>query len=233
MRSHPPACDRIPSRREAAFRCHPVNRGEADISRGREARCRSLSWFMGARASTGCLRCPRTEDRWQSAMRFRTWPVAALGLGGLLLLVVVSVLTASNRAQEIYTQLDQLNSHQRDVETKLRRLRSDVHLSGIFIRDYLLDPERERAPFYREQLAAFRENNVATVADLRSLATAGLATKSGSPASRRSSTSTGRRSIRSSTGRSSRRSARAPASSSARCCRGARRCSPSPRRSKI
>lgn len=103
-------------------------------------------------------------------MRFRTWPVAALGLGGLLLLVVVSVLTASNRAQEIYTQLDELNSHQRDVETKLRRLRSDVHLSGIFIRDYLLDPERERAPFYREQLAAFRENNLATVADLRSLA---------------------------------------------------------------
>ena len=103
-------------------------------------------------------------------MRFRTWPVAALGLGGLLLLVVVSVLTASNRAQEIYTQLDQLNSHQRDVETKLRRLRSDLHLSGIFIRDYLLDPERERAPFYREQLAAFRENNLATVADLRSLA---------------------------------------------------------------
>jgi signal transduction histidine kinase len=103
-------------------------------------------------------------------MRFRTWPVAALGLGGLLLLVVVSVLTASNRAQEIYTQLDQLNSHQREVETKLRRLRSDLHLSGIFIRDYLLDPERERAPFYREQLAAFRENNLATVADLRSLA---------------------------------------------------------------
>jgi signal transduction histidine kinase len=103
-------------------------------------------------------------------MRFRTWPVAALGLGGLLVLVVVSVLTASNRAQEIYTQLDQLNSRQRDVETKLRRLRSDLHLSGIFIRDYLLDPERERAPFYREQLAAFRENNHATVAALRSLA---------------------------------------------------------------
>ena len=79
-------------------------------------------------------------------MRFRTWPVAALGLGGLLLLVVVSVLAASSRAQEIYTQLDQLNTYQRDVETKLRTLRSDVQSSGIFIRDYLLDPEREHAP---------------------------------------------------------------------------------------
>ena len=103
-------------------------------------------------------------------MRFRTWPVAALGLGGLLLLVVVSVLAASNRAQEIYTQLDQLNTHQREVETKLRALRSDVHLSGIFIRDYLLDGARENAAAYRERLAEFRQNNLATVADLRKLA---------------------------------------------------------------
>ena len=103
-------------------------------------------------------------------MRFRTWPVAALGLGGLLLLVVVSVLTASNRAQEIYTQLDQLNTHQRDLETKLRQLRSDVHLSGIYIRDYLLDPEREHAPTYRGRLAELRQNNVATVDELRALA---------------------------------------------------------------
>jgi signal transduction histidine kinase len=102
-------------------------------------------------------------------MRFRTWPVAALGLGGLLVLVVVSILAASNRAQAIYTQLDELNSHHRDVENKLRRLRSDVHLSGIFMRDYLLDPERARASEYRERLAEFRRNNVATVAELRSL----------------------------------------------------------------
>jgi signal transduction histidine kinase len=102
-------------------------------------------------------------------MRFRTWPVAALGLGGLLLLVIVSVQTASSRAQEIYTQLDQLNLRHRDVETKLRSLRADVHLSGIFIRDYLLDPERARASEYRQRLAEFRRNNETTVTDLRAL----------------------------------------------------------------
>ncbi len=92
-----------------------------------------------------------------------------MGLGGLLLLIVVSVLAASSRAQEIYTQLDQLNSHHRDVENKLRRLRSDVHLSGIYMRDYLLDPERAHASEYRERLAEFRRSNVATVAELRAL----------------------------------------------------------------
>ena len=87
----------------------------------------------------------------------------------MLLLVVVSVLAASSRAQAIYTQLDRLNTHHREVETKLRRLRSDVHLSGIFMRDYLLDPERARAAEYRERLADFRKSNTVTLAELRVL----------------------------------------------------------------
>jgi signal transduction histidine kinase len=103
-------------------------------------------------------------------MRFKTWPVAALGLGGLLLLVALSVLAASRRAQEIYTQLDQLNSHHREVDAKLRRLRGDMHLSGIFIRDYLLDPEREHASEYRIRLSEFRSANQTTLEGLRTLA---------------------------------------------------------------
>jgi signal transduction histidine kinase len=103
-------------------------------------------------------------------MRFRTWYVAALGLGGLLLLIAVSMLAASRKAQAIYAQLDQLNTHHHEVDTKLRRLRSDVNLSGIFVRDYLLDISRERAPEYRERLAEFRKTNMATVAELRAVA---------------------------------------------------------------
>jgi signal transduction histidine kinase len=103
-------------------------------------------------------------------MRFRTWPVAALGLGSLLVLIVVAMLTTGRKAQDIYTQLDQLNSHHHEVDAKLRLLRSDVNLSGIFVRDYLLDIARERAPEYRQRLAQFRDSNVATLAELRALA---------------------------------------------------------------
>jgi signal transduction histidine kinase len=102
-------------------------------------------------------------------MQFRTWPVALAALGGLLLLVVVSVLTASQKAQDIYTQLDDLNQEYHLVEAKLRRLRSDVHLSGIFVRDYLLDTARERAPEYRSRLAEFRHTNMVTFGELRML----------------------------------------------------------------
>src|SRR5215471_9321554 len=102
-------------------------------------------------------------------MRLRTWLVVALGLGGLLVLIVASMVTSSRQAQEIYTQLNQLNAHHQEMDAKLRRLRSDVNLSGIFVRDYLLDISREHAPEYRERLAEFRNTNTVTVAELRSL----------------------------------------------------------------
>jgi signal transduction histidine kinase len=102
-------------------------------------------------------------------MSFRTWPVAALGLGGLLILIILSMLTLSSKAQGIYMELNQLNAQHHNVDAKLRRLRSDVNLSGIFVRDYLLDVARERAPEYREQLAEFKRGNIDTVAELRVL----------------------------------------------------------------
>jgi signal transduction histidine kinase len=102
-------------------------------------------------------------------MRLKTWLVAALGLGSLVVLIAVSMLASSRKAQDIYAQLDQLNNHHRNVEANLRRLRSDVNLSGIFVRDYLLDVARERAPEYREQIAEFRQANMATLAELQTL----------------------------------------------------------------
>lgn len=102
-------------------------------------------------------------------MRLKTWLVAALGLGSLVVLIAFSMVASSRKAEDIYAQLDQLNAHHQRVEANLRRLRADVNLSGIFVRDYLLDVARERAPEYREQLTDFRQANIATLADLETL----------------------------------------------------------------
>jgi signal transduction histidine kinase len=109
--------------------------------------------------------------RWagEERMRLRTWVVAALGLGSLVILIAVSMVATARTAEDIYAQLDELNNHHRRVETNLRQLRSDVNLSGIFVRDYLLDVARERAPEYREQIAQFRTTNMATLAELKTL----------------------------------------------------------------
>jgi signal transduction histidine kinase len=102
-------------------------------------------------------------------MRLKTWLVAALGLGSLVVLTALSMFASSRKAQSIYAQLDQLNTHHRNVEAKLRALRSDVQQSSIFVRDYLLDMERERAPEYRADLAKYRQDNMATTTELKPL----------------------------------------------------------------
>jgi signal transduction histidine kinase len=102
-------------------------------------------------------------------MKFRTWPVMALAMGGLLLLIGLSVVATRRRTGEIYEQLEGLNARHRKVETRLRRLRSDVHLSGILVRDSLLDTSQSAGPEYREQLATLRATMRSTLADLEAL----------------------------------------------------------------
>jgi signal transduction histidine kinase len=112
--------------------------------------------------------------RWQRKF-FTTWPVAAAALAGLLLLIYASVATTSRKAEEIYAQLDQLNTHHRRVENTTRKLRSDLYLSSIFIRDYLLDTAAEEAPEYRERLTELRRQHTLTVNELRKLLPASAA----------------------------------------------------------
>src|SRR5687767_3427624 len=102
-------------------------------------------------------------------MKVRTWAVVAVALGGLLLLLAVSLFATKRRAQEIYTQLDAVNSRHRRVDGTLRRLRSDVHVSGIFMRDYLLDTSPSAGPEYRDQLSALRAQTGANLAALEKL----------------------------------------------------------------
>jgi signal transduction histidine kinase len=79
------------------------------------------------------------------------------------------VMATSRKAEEIYAQLDALNGHHRQVEGSLRRLRGDVHLSGIYIRDYLLDTDREEAPGYRQRLTDLRRAHGESIEQLRQL----------------------------------------------------------------
>jgi signal transduction histidine kinase len=65
--------------------------------------------------------------------------------------------------------MDALNAHHRDVERKLRRLRSDVHISGIYIRDYLIDAGH--AGEHRARLSELRQSGKTAVADLRRMMT--------------------------------------------------------------
>lgn len=101
-------------------------------------------------------------------VRFRTWPVVAVALLGLLTLIVVSILAAQRKADIAYAHLESLNTRYRDVETRLRRVRSDLHLSGILARDLLLDAATPMSE-YRSRLVAYHLANQRMIADLEPL----------------------------------------------------------------
>lgn len=111
------------------------------------------------------------------SMKVRTWAIVAVALGGLLLLLAASLFATKRRAQEIYTQLDAVNSRHRQVEGTLRRLRSDVHVSGIFIRDYLLETSPSAGPEYRQQLSTLRSQTGTNLAALEKLVEGDEATR--------------------------------------------------------
>ena len=101
-------------------------------------------------------------------MRFRTWPVVALALLGLLALIVVSILAAQRKADAAYAHLDSLNDRYRSVEARLRRVRSGLHLSGILARDLLLDAATP-ASEYRSRLVAYHLESEQMIAELEPL----------------------------------------------------------------
>ena len=86
----------------------------------------------------------------------KSWLVLAIGFGTLILLIALLGLGATRRVQSLHQQT--LAAHQAYLETDalLREIPSDLNLSGILIRDYLLDLSQIMAPSYREQLLAWR-----------------------------------------------------------------------------
>jgi len=100
--------------------------------------------------------------------RLRTWPVVALALLGLLGLIAVSLLAVRSRADSAYSELDNLNTRYRNIENRLRRLRADVHLSGILIRDYLLDTATPPGE-YRSRLIELKNESTEMLDELAPL----------------------------------------------------------------
>lgn len=102
-------------------------------------------------------------------MRFRTWLMAAVALAGLLGLMAAFGVMTTQRSSSNFVELDALYRHYRDVEVRLHRLRGEVYLSGIFIRDYLLDTTSTRDSEYRAQLAAYWQSNLESLEQLSEL----------------------------------------------------------------
>jgi signal transduction histidine kinase len=79
-----------------------------------------------------------------------------LGFGSLIGLIGLLGLGAIQQADKIYDELTAAQTQYLETESFLRDIPADLHLAGILVRDYLLDPSHLMGPYYREQLKQIR-----------------------------------------------------------------------------
>ena len=102
-------------------------------------------------------------------MNGRTGPILAIAFGALLLLVALSGMAMVRTTRQIYAEISNLfDRYQRSAHT-LNELRTEVHLSGVLVRDYLLDPSHLTAGMYRAELLAIRTAMSRQLEELRGL----------------------------------------------------------------
>ena len=94
----------------------------------------------------------RMSDRLHLSSRF----TLALGFGGLLVIMALAGMDALRVLRQIRRDDDQIRRQFLSRNHVLNDIRSDLYLSGTYVRDYLLEPEPERAGTFRASLQEVR-----------------------------------------------------------------------------
>jgi signal transduction histidine kinase len=109
---------------------------------------------MHARASDNM----GAEQTRSDSVFFRSRVALALGFGGLLSIMGLAGFDALRVLQQFRRSDDQIRSRYLSENHVLNDIRSDVYVSGTYVRDYLLEPEPPRADAYRVNLEQVRKH---------------------------------------------------------------------------
>src|SRR6516162_174 len=104
------------------------------------------------RAETTTMGFNRRFDR----LILSTRVAVIAGFGGLLAIITLAGIDSIRVMQQIRRNDDQIRQEFLLRNYLLKNIRSDLYLSGTYVRDYLLDPESERAESYRATLKQVR-----------------------------------------------------------------------------
>src|ERR1700721_1260402 len=96
----------------------------------------------------------RSSDR----VFFRSRFALAVGFGGLLAIMALAGVDALNVLHQFRRKDDQIRHRYLTQNHVLNDIRSDVYVSGTYVRDYLLEPDAERADAYRANLEQVRKH---------------------------------------------------------------------------
>src|ERR1700691_4821282 len=95
---------------------------------------------------------PRSSDR----VFFRSRIALAVGFGGLLTIMALAGIDALNVLHQFRRSDEQIRRRYLSQNHVLNDIRSDVYVSGTYVRDYLLEPDAVRADAYRASLEEVR-----------------------------------------------------------------------------
>jgi signal transduction histidine kinase len=89
---------------------------------------------------------------------FRSRIALAVGFGGLLSIMALAGIDALRVLGQFRRSDDQIRRRYLAENHVLNDIRSDVYVSGTYVRDYLLEPEPQRADVYRANLEQVRKH---------------------------------------------------------------------------
>ncbi len=95
------------------------------------------------------------------------------GFGGLLILMAFAEIDGLQAVRQIQTSNDQIREDFLRRTRVLERIRSDLYVSGTYVRDYLLEPEAGKAEGHRYSLMETRADMDAALQEYRALLTGG------------------------------------------------------------
>jgi len=96
------------------------------------------------------------------------WVVLVIGFSLLVILIAFSGFSALQRANEIHASISALHDADHQTEELLGRLRSDLQLSAIAVRDFLLDSSAD-AGSARSEMRRLQESTTTSLDDLQPL----------------------------------------------------------------
>src|ERR1700686_2118184 len=95
-----------------------------------------------------------SADRISFSSRF----ALLIGFGGLLLIMALAGIDTLGVFQRFRHSDEQIRGRYLSQNHVLNDIRSDVYLSGTYVRDYLLEPDPTRAEAYRTSLRDVRKH---------------------------------------------------------------------------
>src|SRR5215467_3183168 len=96
------------------------------------------------------------SNRWFDRLVLSTRVALALGFGGLLLIITLAGIDTLRVLKQIRHNGDEIRQEFLFRNHVLNNIRSDLYLSGTYVRDYLLEPDVDRAESYRATLEQVR-----------------------------------------------------------------------------